>query len=153
VRVPFTASGRLAITRSEARALAFIAGLALAAALCGVSLCPFATLTGLPCPGCGLLRAAVALARGHVTESLHVHPLALVAWPLAAFVVLRVRKPRPLGRRAEILLTACLTVATFALLALWVARLGGAFGGPVSVHSVWSATGTPSPFAGALGLR
>lgn len=138
---------------SEQRAVAVIFGLAAAAAISGVSLCPFATLTGLPCPGCGLLRASLALARGHVTESFRIHPLAVLVLPVAAFGVLRLRSATPLGRRATTLLIACLTATVGALFALWIARLGGAFGGPLAVHSIWSATGTPSPFAAAFGLR
>jgi hypothetical protein len=144
-----TISG-MPLTRSDRRAIAVIGGLAGVAAISGVSLCPFATLTGLPCPGCGLLRAALALARGDVAESFHIHPLALVVLPVAAFAVLRLRSATPLGQRAGALLVGCLTATVLALFGLWIARLGGAFGGPVAVHSVWSAIGTPSPFARAL---
>lgn len=48
------------------------------------SLCPFMALTGLPCPGCGMIKAMVALYRGHIVESLRYHLLAI---PLVAFFV------------------------------------------------------------------
>ena len=49
------------------------------------SLCPFYTLTGLPCPGCGLTRSFVCLGHGQWTQSLHWNPLGLlIAFILAA---------------------------------------------------------------------
>ena len=39
--------------------------------------CPFYTLTGLYCPGCGLQRAVRALFTGHPLQSLLYHPFAL----------------------------------------------------------------------------
>ncbi len=38
-------------------------------------LCPFKLLTGLPCPGCGGLRAANALLRGEILSALYINPL------------------------------------------------------------------------------
>ncbi len=38
--------------------------------------CVFAEVTGLPCPGCGLTRAAMALGRGEWGLSLRLHPFA-----------------------------------------------------------------------------
>jgi len=58
------------------------AGLALGACVplawltAGPSFCPFKVMTGLPCPGCGLTRATVALLHGDLSTSLHFHPLA-----------------------------------------------------------------------------
>jgi hypothetical protein len=137
----------------EQRAVALIGALAIAAALSGVSLCPFATLTGVPCPGCGLLRAGLALASGRIGESLHLHPLALLVLPVAALAIFRRSSRTPRSHLGGLLLSACLTALATAMVAVWIARLGGALGGPVAVHSIWSATGTRSPFASALGLR
>jgi len=54
--------------------------------------CPFHRLTGLPCPGCGMTRAAVALVRGNLTEAMGWHPFilftALIWLTLAAGAVL-----------------------------------------------------------------
>jgi hypothetical protein len=41
----------------------------------GPVLCPFRHTTGLPCPSCGLLRAAGSLMRGDVTGAFVVNPL------------------------------------------------------------------------------
>ncbi len=42
------------------------------------SVCPFYSITGLPCPGCGLTRAFVCLGHGQIRQSLHWHPLGAV---------------------------------------------------------------------------
>lgn len=49
--------------------------------------CPFRQLTGLPCPGCGLTRATVALLRGDIRAMLFFHPLAPVFLAFWAAVV------------------------------------------------------------------
>jgi len=41
----------------------------------GPSTCPFKIFTGLPCPGCGLTRSAVALLHGDLAGSVFYHPL------------------------------------------------------------------------------
>ncbi|BCU78196.1 DUF2752 domain-containing protein [Luteolibacter sp. LG18] len=40
--------------------------------------CPFKSLTGLPCPGCGMTRATLAMLRGDWTTMVKFHPLAPV---------------------------------------------------------------------------
>ena len=53
------------------------------------TVCPFYTLTGLPCPGCGLTRAFVCLGHGRWHEAWHWHPL---GWLLfGAMIVLWLR--------------------------------------------------------------
>jgi uncharacterized protein DUF2752 len=46
--------------------------------------CPFHAVTGIPCPACGSLRAALALARLDFAAALAASPLAAIAW--AAFI-------------------------------------------------------------------
>ena len=41
------------------------------------SICIFKVYAGLPCPGCGMTRAFIALGKGHVQEAFYWHPL----WP------------------------------------------------------------------------
>lgn len=50
-------------------------------ALAGVQACPVLGLTGVPCPGCGMVRAALALASGDVAGAWRLHPLVFVAVP------------------------------------------------------------------------
>lgn len=54
-----------------------------------VQLCVLRLFTGLPCPGCGLTRAAAALLRGDLSASLHYHPL--LGLVLFAFLTLILR--------------------------------------------------------------
>ncbi len=89
------------------------------------TLCLFRRLTAVPCPGCGLTRAFVHLARGEWLAALADHPLApLVAlelaagwalWGLALAGRLRLRPERWLG--------PWLLAHAAALGALWLGRL------------------------------
>ena len=119
----------------------------LAALWSGFPLCPSAGLFGLPCPGCGLTRATLALLQGDFHAAYHLHPLVLPLSPLyfggmAAVLVDFVRGPvaRPssavgaswLTRRWVTTLALVLLLST---LTLWVLRFVGYFGGPVHVES------------------
>ncbi|HVU01944.1 MAG TPA: DUF2752 domain-containing protein [Polyangiaceae bacterium] len=137
-------------TASSNRAVATIAVLALVAASVGVSLCPFATLTGLPCPGCGILRALVALARGDVRGSIHLHPLASLATLLVLAGLVLFRKGNASSRTRELGFAFAGSALLVAMLGVWVARFGGAFGGPVPVNSIWSAMREPNPVLAIL---
>lgn len=53
----------------------------------GVPTCAFKLWTGYPCPGCGMTRSVLRLARGDVLESIRFHPLGLVVAALAAAVL------------------------------------------------------------------
>lgn len=52
-------------------------------------LCPFRRLTGLPCPGCGMTRAAGHLLRGEFREALRDHPLVPLIMAIAIGGVLK----------------------------------------------------------------
>lgn len=106
--------------------------------------CPFAALLGIPCPGCGLTRAAWALLHGEWRHALELHPLAPLVVPLVpgaglALLAQDVRRAPPAvpGRLTTFLLWALCAL----LLGVWLARFAGAFGGPVPVQSLlqrWS---------------
>jgi hypothetical protein len=104
--------------------------------------CPMATVFGVPCPGCGLTRATLALLHGDVRGALALHPLVFVLAPLFAAAItssaishVRGRKPqhRPnpwFASRSATRLGALLLVAT---LGVWGARFLGYLGGPAPV--------------------
>ncbi|MES1187080.1 MAG: DUF2752 domain-containing protein [Myxococcales bacterium] len=108
-------------------------------------LCPLASTFGVPCPGCGLTRASLALAHGDVRGALRLHPLVLLVAPLvatllgaAAFDLLRDpalprRRWLPWRARTMSLAASALFVLT---LGVWLARFAGYLGGPVPVTSM-----------------
>lgn len=111
-------------------------------------LCPLASTFGIPCPGCGLTRATLALLHGDVHTALHLHPLVWLLSPLftlfmggAVLELLRepasATTPAPSrfrwSTRTVTIVSGALLVAT---LGVWLARFGGAFGGPVPVTSL-----------------
>jgi hypothetical protein len=104
-----------------------------------VKLCLMAVLLRVPCPGCGLTRAGMALLHGDVARATSFHPLAIVLVPLATLFV-SVQAARyvrtgaawsrtPLPRWVEAVAAALVAM----LVVVWVARFFGYFGGPVSV--------------------
>jgi hypothetical protein len=78
--------------------------------------CPLRAATGIPCPFCGMTRAVVALARGHVGASLAFNPggIAVVVLALVALV-----RPSLLSR---LRVPTWTIVAAFG--ALWVWNIG-----------------------------
>ena len=86
------------------------------------SFCPFHTLTGVPCPGCGLTRAVVCLCHGRFSESLAYHPLALAVLGVAAAYPFLRKKPK--------IQTGLLIGLTAILLLFWPLRLTGWIAAP-----------------------
>ncbi len=124
----------------RAARLALVGGALATALVLQVPLCPFALFTRHPCPGCGLTRATLALARGRLHEALQFHPLSPIITPLvvaalAYNALVYVREGR--WAAAEGLHNrwiARVGLALFAvMITVWVARFFGAFGGPVAV--------------------
>lgn len=122
-------------------------------------LCPTAGLFGIPCPGCGLTRASLALLQGHFVQAYAIHPLVFLLLPFVGiysalsavgYVAGWSRAPGVPGlprghlpeRRMAIgycrIWTPVAAVLFVLMLALWVARFFGAFGGPAVVHPWWA---------------
>ena len=110
----------------------------------GPSVCPFKLTTGLPCPGCGLTRSAVALLHGDPSASLFYHPLgapiviAAVAIGLVdAWIWWRSRRPGEAALSPSWLLERLARspapwVAIGALALVWLIRL------PLYVTGAWT---------------
>lgn len=140
-------TGARGATRGR-RILAVALSLALAslAIASDVTLCPVAALSGVPCPGCGLTRAALALISGDFTAAFALHPLVFVAAPLVALLGLGLLRdvwrgesaPASVPPRAAGWVAAAAAVLLAAFISVWFARLYGAFGGPVPVHPWFS---------------
>jgi hypothetical protein len=126
-----------------ALASAYAAGIA---ALCGVLAsglfrCPFATMTHMPCPGCGSTRAVIACMHFHFADALRMNPsapiIALSASVLVVeglWMVIRDGHARDLAvRGAGRWALRALVVATALQFPIWALKFFGLFGGPVPV--------------------
>jgi hypothetical protein len=139
-----------------ALALVAAAGVMLAAE---VPVCPTALFFGIPCPGCGLTRATLALFRGDIRQALALHPLAPILAPLFLGALGKVlfdfvlgAKPNATPRRSfwtQPLGTLVATVLLVAVVGVWLARFAGHLGGPVPVQSFrFDAKGLPAAAPG-----
>jgi hypothetical protein len=91
----------------------------------GPTICPIALLTGVPCPGCGMTRAASALLRGDLTLALDYHPLipliavlTVAGW--AWWLLRRTGRMKPMSNRV---LNLGLIGVGVSLVAVWLLRL------------------------------
>ncbi|MCA9626994.1 MAG: DUF2752 domain-containing protein [Myxococcales bacterium] len=105
--------------------------------------CPSARYFGQPCPGCGLTRATMAALHGHIGEAFHLHPLFFLAAPfhvgaLVYGTYLLLAPPRLQPKQPSLFawgkrIGQSYIVISVLLILLWIARMFGAFGGPVPV--------------------
>lgn len=121
-----------------------VVGLILAAigvvTLLEVALCPMAVITGIPCPGCGMTRATLAAVHGDFATSFRFHPLGMIIVPLfalyvAAHALSYIR--HGVSQVDKVVsgkwIDRFLLLLIFTMLAVWIARFFGAFGGPAPV--------------------
>lgn len=89
-------------------------------------LCPFKTLTGLPCPSCGVTRAIMAMTRFDLGGAFAMNPLAVLGafggalYLGYAAIVLAARLPRFRPRLAARDMTVARVVTVLAISANWV---------------------------------
>jgi hypothetical protein len=115
-------------------------------------LCPSAAVLGIPCPGCGLTRATLALLHGDLAAALRFHPLVFVLAPiylglLATVAIGYVRGApvwatvgaapgQPRGLLFSKTVTRLVWVLVVLVFAVWILRFFGWFGGPVPVETL-----------------
>lgn len=104
------------------------------------SICPFAVVSGLPCPGCGITRSLVAMVQGDLQSAWHLHPLGpiftAIGLGLVTLRLLRFRWRTKLTTYDWADLHAFVWWgALVVVMGIWAARFGGAMGGPAEVHT------------------
>jgi hypothetical protein len=97
----------------------------------GLRPCAFASLTGRPCPSCGMTTAWAYLTRGRLKDSWQANPagclIALLVPPLVAWLLLCCWLKIPVGFRSmDRPLLAVLAAIVLASLAVWILRILGA---------------------------
>lgn len=108
--------------------LTFKKTLAVAAVFTAVSLfyifchCPFKWFFGIPCPGCGMLRAFFALLRLDFSDAFYYHPLVFLMIPVGVYCVLNKLGVYSFKKNTETVFLVALAVA-FA--AVYILRLTG----------------------------
>ncbi len=116
-----------------------VAGVVGALVMSGLPLCPFAFLSGIPCPGCGLTRAGLCLLHGDVQGAVALSPLSPIVVPFVGLVVARASWLYVRGRPE--LPPRWVTRGTLglwaAMIMVWGLRFAGLLGGPVAVMSPW----------------
>lgn len=100
--------------------------------------CPIRFVLGVPCPSCGLTRAARAAVTFDFAEATRNHPLWFIVLPaLALFVAIEVGsyvvRGRAVGLERVRGVRIGFGVIVGLLVCVWIARFFGAFGGPVAV--------------------
>jgi hypothetical protein len=111
----------------------------------GAPCCPTAGFWGVPCPGCGLTRATVALLHGEVRAALELHPLVLAVLPTyATALALTLSNARGKTWRAAYVRAFSWCGGTLVVLMtlVWLVRFAGYLGGPVPVttYAEWAAS-------------
>lgn len=91
----------------------------------GPTICPFANVTGMACPGCGMTRAAGYLVRGDLTSALTYHPLVVLVMlqAIAGWVWLMWRRDDRVGPLSQRLTSAILIGTGVSLLVVWLLRM------------------------------
>lgn len=105
-----------------------------------IPVCPTAIVLHIPCPGCGLSRATMALLRGDLAAAFRIHPGVFIVLPVLGLYMLgqvaTYVNPEWTGL-AKLLRNKWLERAIMAMMIvviiLWIARFFGALGGPVPV--------------------
>lgn len=89
--------------------------------------CPFHWITGVPCPGCGMTRALIALGNGFFTASLYWHPLLIPTLVVfaACFLLRMIQRQSAALQAARIgkCIRILILIWGWAMLLVWLWRL------------------------------
>lgn len=90
----------------------------------GYLACPFRTVTGFQCPGCGSLRGLHQLLHGHPLATFKLNPLLFITLPFLLFVLFRATRSAITGRPAAKLFIPAKFIWTFlgVVLLFWIFR-------------------------------
>ena len=119
--------------RTEGLAIVGVGALQVGLHLAGLPgwACPFKSLFGIPCPGCGLTTATGQLFHGQFIDSLHTHAFASIF--VFSFFVMAVAISLPQKQRISLVAwiarferqTGVTALILVSLLVYWVIRLAG----------------------------
>lgn len=87
-------------------------------AFLGVYQCPLRLLLGIPCPGCGMTRAYIALFKLDFKKAFELHPLFIVPIAVAVYMLFR-RKMKKLHKYEFKMTVAVLSL----FIVTWIIRL------------------------------
>jgi len=102
------------------------------------TVCPLRLVAGIPCPSCGLTRAARDVLHGDFAAATHMHPLWWLVLPFVGTVIVLesvayVTTGRAGGWGQRVGVQRMAVGIMLLLVVVWIARMLGAFGGPVAV--------------------
>jgi hypothetical protein len=102
-------------------------------ALAGIRACPVFVFTGIPCPGCGMVRAVLALCTFRFADAWNLHPLVYVAAPVGLIEVIYLAFQKlPAWKYPQGFVVA----AIGAMLLVWAGRLAtGTHPDPVEISA------------------
>lgn len=75
--------------------------------------CPSRALLHMECPGCGMQRSFIALLKGHLAESLFLHPATVPMLALIIYAVYHLLTRRPNGAKIIVILQLTVALLTF----------------------------------------
>lgn len=86
--------------------------------------CPFKYLTGYDCPGCGFQRAALALLKGDVHQSLQLYPPAI---PIIATAIISIAANFWWGARSKVVINTLFILTGVIIAISYGYKLSGLF--------------------------
>ncbi len=77
--------------------------------------CPMRFIFGVPCPGCGMTRAAMSILRLDFKSAFYCHPLVFLMPPVFLYIVHIRVLPQRLGKKTEFIIAAVIVLLFIAV--------------------------------------